>query len=248
MSRDISPDVSTIRLFLTEPHPCSYLKNRSATTAFVDPSLPLNAPIYDRLTDSGFRRSGKYLYIPHCQSCSACQPSRIPVAAFKPSRQQRRCLRKNADLQVSLKASVDNNEHFVLYSRYICERHADGDMYPPTRSQYDDFIGSPFEFTRYLEFRKNGQLLACSVVDVLDRGISAIYTYFDPAEDGRSLGTMAILSALDQARQLNLSYVYLGYWIESCAKMRYKTRFKPIDILIDGNWQEYEDKRPKRGG
>ncbi|MCV6605077.1 MAG: arginyltransferase, partial [Porticoccaceae bacterium] len=107
MSRDISPDVSTIRLFLTEPHPCSYLKNRSATTAFVDPSLPLNASIYDRLTDSGFRRSGKYLYIPHCQNCSACQPSRIPVAAFKPNRQQRRCRRDNSDLDVFLKSSVD---------------------------------------------------------------------------------------------------------------------------------------------
>ncbi|MGS2722172.1 arginyltransferase [Porticoccus sp. GXU_MW_L64] len=248
MSRDISPDVSTIRLFLTEPHPCSYLKNRSATTAFVDPSLPLTAPVYDRLTDSGFRRSGKYLYIPHCQSCSACQPSRIPVAAFKPNRQQRRCIRDNADLEITLASSVDHDEHFMLYSDYICLRHADGDMYPPTRSQYDDFIASPFAFTRYLEFRYQGKLVACSLVDILDRGISAIYTYYDPKAERRSLGTMAILTAVEESRRRNLPYVYLGYWIADCQKMRYKTRFKPVEILSEGNWQPHSDKNTKSGG
>ena len=239
MSRDISPDVSTIRLFLTEPHPCSYLENHSATTAFVDPVLPLSAPLYDRLSDSGFRRSGKYLYMPHCQNCNACQPSRIPVSAFVPSRQQRRCSKNNRDLKVSLCDKINGDEHFVLYSNYICRRHADGDMYPPTRDQYDDFIGTPLEFTRFLEFRHNEKLLACSVVDILDRGISAIYTYFDPAETRRSLGVMAILAIIDQARRLQLPYVYLGYWIADCQKMSYKTNFRPVEMLIDGNWQEY---------
>ncbi|MCV6604395.1 MAG: GNAT family N-acetyltransferase, partial [Porticoccaceae bacterium] len=119
--------------------------------------------------------------------------------------------------------------------------HSDGDMYPPTRSQYDDFIASPFEFTRYLELRHKGRLIACSLVDVLDHGISAIYTYYDPADTRRSLGTMAILAAIGEARSRNLPYLYLGYWIANCQKMRYKTRFKPIEILNDGNWQPHSE-------
>lgn len=239
MSRDISPDLSTIRLFLTEPHQCSYLSDRAATTAFVDPALPISRQMYNRLSESGFRRSGRYLYVPHCQNCSACIPARIPAAAFTPNRQQRRCARDNQDLEIKVLKQVDGDEHFILYSSYICKRHADGDMYPPTRSQYDDFIGSPFEFTRFVEFRLNGRLLGCSVVDILDHSISAIYTYYDPSEERRSLGTMAILAIIDLARRQNLQCVYLGYWIDACSKMRYKTRFQPIELLIDGAWQPY---------
>lgn len=239
MSRDIAPDLSTIRLFLTEPHQCSYLSDRSATTAFVDPALPVSREMYSHLSNSGFRRSGRYLYTPHCQTCNACVPARIPAAAFTPSRQQRRCEKKNRDLEISVNERVNGDEHFLLYSDYICQRHADGDMYPPTRSQYNDFIGSPFEFTRFMEFRLDEKLLACSLVDILDNSIAAIYTYYDPAEQQRSLGTRAIMAMVELARQRQLPYVYLGYWISACPKMRYKTRFRPVELLIDGSWQPH---------
>lgn len=236
MTRDVTPDLAKVRLFLTEPHPCSYLRDRSATTAFVDPVLPINSDLYSRLSEHGFRRSGKFLYIPRCQGCAACVPARIPVADFAPSRRQRRCLKKNTDLKMSVLNRIDDSEHFSIYERYIQERHSDGDMFPPSRGQYDDFIGSTAPFTRFLEFRKDGRLLAASVVDILENGLSAIYTYFDPNEERRSLGAFAILSMIDLARQHHIPHVYLGYWIDGCRKMLYKTQYQPVELLTDGVW------------
>lgn len=240
MTRDVTPDLSHIRLFLTEPHSCSYLKNQLATTAFVDPALPIDSELYNRLSGFGFRRSGKYLYIPRCQSCNACIPARIPVADFTPSRQQRRCLSRNRDVKIHCLTTINRTEHFELYKRYIQQRHSDGDMYPPNRSQYEDFIGGSLEFSRFLEFRLEGKLIASSLIDVLHAGVSAIYTYYDPELDARSLGTYAILSILNYARSEAIPYVYLGYWIKSCRKMQYKTRFQPIELLQDGCWQHVE--------
>ncbi|WIO75574.1 arginyltransferase [Porticoccaceae bacterium LTM1] len=239
MTRDVTPDLAKVRLFLTEPHPCSYLRDRSATTAFVDPALPISSDLYARLSEHGFRRSGKFLYIPRCQGCAACIPARIPVAEFIPNRQQRRCLKKNADIKLSVLNRIDGDEHFSIYEQYIHQRHSDGDMYPPNRSQYDDFIGSTAPFTRFLEFRKDGRLLAASVADILDNGLSAIYTYFDPSEDQRSLGAFAILSMINFARQNYIPHVYLGYWIDGCRKMRYKTQYQPVELLVEGAWTPY---------
>ena len=236
MTRDISPDVQRVRLLLTEPHPCSYLPDQQATTAFVDPQQYVDMRLYSRLSRLGFRRSGKYLYIPRCAKCSACLATRIRVATFNSNRQQRKCLKRNQDLRVGSNRYIDVAEHYPLYQTYIANRHNDGDMFPPTIQQYNDFINSLTEISSINEFRYQGKLVAASVMDRLDDGLSAIYTYFSPGEAKRSLGTFAILTAIEQAKTLGLPFVYLGYWIKNCHKMSYKSRFDSLEVLLGGEW------------
>ena len=237
MTRDISPDMGTIKLCLTEPHDCSYLQGRRSTTAFVDPELNIDTQLYSKMTAMGFRRSGPYLYAPMCAQCNACVPARVPVASFKESRGQKRCWKKNADITIEQLDVLNIDEHFPLYARYINERHKDGDMYPPFRKQFEDFLGNPWQSTRFLEFRLAGKLIGCAVVDILNNGVSAIYTYFDPLYSDRGLGNLAVLYEIRMARQLELDYLYLGYWIADCAKMKYKTNYRPLELYRGNNWQ-----------
>lgn len=236
MTRDISPDLEKLRLYLTEPHPCSYLPDRQATTAFVDPRVVIDAELYNRLSDLGFRRSGRYIYTPRCASCKACIPIRIDAAAFSPNRRQRKCLNRNRDLTVALVDSVDVEEHYPLYERYITVRHSEGDMYPPSRAQYQDFIGRPWHSTTFLELRARGRLLGCAVTDWLRNGLSAIYTYFDPEEERRSLGTFAILKQVETVLARGKRYVYLGFWIRDSAKMNYKIHYRPAELFVNDTW------------
>lgn len=236
MTRDISPDLEKIRLYLTEPHPCSYLPDRQATTAFVDPKVVIDADLYNRLSDLGFRRSGRYVYTPRCANCKACIPIRIDAAGFSPSRLQRKCLNRNQDVTVTLADQVDIEEHYPLYESYISARHQDGDMYPPSRAQYQDFIGRAWHSTTFLEFRIRGTLVGCAVTDWLYNGLSAIYTYFDPHAERRSLGTFAILKQLETVLARGRRYVYLGFWIRDSAKMNYKIRYRPAELFIGDHW------------
>lgn len=241
MTRDISPDLRYLRLFFTRPHKCSYLPEREAVTSFVDPAIPINSTLYSQLSRLGFRRSGKFFYAPSCGSCQACVACRIVAAEFRPGRAFRRCLKKNSDLEYRIVSRVDFEEHYSVFEQYINQRHNDGDMYPPSRDQYLDFLGEGSEVTSYLEFRREGELVACSVVDVLDDGLSAIYTYYRPEEEHRSPGTLAILALVELARQRALPYVYLGYWIEDCRKMSYKNRFQPLELYQGNRWVRQAD-------
>lgn len=228
--------LANVRVFATYPHNCSYLAGEQATTLFVDPSTPIDARIYSQLSYIGFRRSGPHLYRPHCAACNACVPARVPVEAFTPNRSQRRILARNADLEARVVESINSDAHFALYSRYIEQRHRDGDMYPPDREQYDSFLTREWGSTSFVEFRAAGRLLAVAVMDRLENGLSAIYTYYEPAEEKRSLGSFVILWQIERARALALPAVYLGYWIRNCRKMNYKTRFRPIELLANGHW------------
>ena len=236
MTRDISSDIQRIRLFQAEPHACSYLSGRDSTTAFVDPELSVDPELYERLSMVGFRRSGPYLYTPMCGACKACISARVPVALFRPSRAQKRCLKRNLDIKVERCDSIDLEKHYPLYAKYINERHADGDMYPPTKLQFEQFLGDAWECTQYLEFHLNDELIGCAVVDVLPESLSAIYTYFDPALDRRGLGNLAVLLQIQMAEVLDKRYVYLGYWIEDCQKMNYKKQYQPIELLQENSW------------
>lgn len=236
MSRDISSDIQRIKLFQTEPHPCSYLPGRESTTAFVDPELSVDPEIYERLSMAGFRRSGPYLYTPMCDACKACIPARLAVADFRPNRAQKRCLKRNTDLKIVRCDSIDSQQHYSLYAKYINQRHADGDMFPPSRVQFDQFLGDAWECTQYLEFYLNDVLIGCAVVDVLPDSLSAIYTYFDPALDRRGLGNLAVLLQIDMALEIGKRYVYLGYWIEDCHKMNYKKQYQPMELLQENRW------------
>lgn len=230
-------ELATLKLYATRPHPCSYLADKEATTVFIDPNAEITGPLYSELSHYGFRRSGSHIYRPHCNSCQACIPIRVCVDDFSPNRSQKRCLKSNADLQVVERDRIDNEECFKLYERYINERHADGDMYPADEEQYRDFLTAEWGVTRFLEFRNAQQkLLGIAVVDFLSNALSAVYTFYDPDEEKRSLGRFAILYQLEHAKQLELPFVYLGYWIKQCSKMSYKTDYRPYQLLINQNW------------
>jgi arginyl-tRNA--protein-N-Asp/Glu arginylyltransferase len=229
-------DLSNLKLFTTRPYPCSYLDDREATTLFIDPDADVDVALYSRLSEYGFRRSGQHIYRPRCSQCQACLPMRIPVDYFSLNRKQRKCWSRNQDLDVQVLRTIDTDEHYELYERYIRERHADGDMYPPSRQQYRDFLSPEWGATRYLEFRHQGRLIAVAVSDELDHGLSAIYTFFAPDEGRRSLGSYAVLYQIEWAKKLGLSYVYLGYWIKQCQKMSYKSDYKPFQLLVNNHW------------
>lgn len=231
--------VRDLRFFLTVPHACSYLEGREATTLFLDPQESPGRGVYDALALLGFRRSGRHLYRPHCEGCSACISVRIPVADFAPSRNQRRLARRNADLSLHVRPAIFDSEHYALYAHYIRTRHSDGDMYPPSHEQYRTFLTLDQDYARLLEFRLEGRLVAVAAYDQLEHGLSAIYTFFDPdpALDRRSLGTFAVLSLVERARDLGLPHVYLGYWIRECRKMNYKQAFRPLEMLDGRHWR-----------
>lgn len=228
--------LARLKFYATQPHACSYLPDEQATTLFLDPSQPMDVKVYAELSDLGFRRSGDHLYRPHCQRCNACIPARIPTAGLQLNRQQKRILKRNADLSITGVRPAFTEEYYQLYSNYIEQRHFDGDMYPPSREQFQMFLVRDLPFSRFYEFRLGSRLLAVAVTDVLPNGLSAVYTFYDPSEERRSLGRYAILWQVQEAERLDLNAVYLGYWIKNCRKMNYKTEYRPIELLINQRW------------
>ncbi|MAD43993.1 MAG: arginyltransferase [Oceanospirillaceae bacterium] len=219
-----------------ETHSCSYLEGQQSRSLYVDPRAELDGHTLTLLSLNGFRRSGRLMYRPACPDCHACLPVRIRVNEFLPSRSQKRTLRRNRDLTLEVTRPDSSEETYRLYERYISERHQDGDMYPPSEQQYDDFLASDFGTTAFLKARKNGRLVACMVFDQLEDGLSSVYSFYDPDEQDRSLGTWLILQANYLAHGLALPYNYLGYLVHESKKMAYKRKFVPLDALIDGKW------------
>ncbi|MEQ8484054.1 MAG: arginyltransferase [Pseudomonadales bacterium] len=224
------------QFFLTPGHACSYLPRRQAHTLFLDPRDTITLETYQLLTDQGFRRSGSHLYRPHCRSCRACVPTRVPVERFEPRRSQRRTLTRNADLTVQIHHGTFSPRFYDLYARYIAGRHADGDMYPPSKDQFRSFLLSQWADTLFLCSYLGDALVAVAVTDRQRNGLSAIYTFFDPALADRSLGVWSVLQQIELARHLDLPYLYLGYWIRDAGKMSYKIDYRPTELLIDGVW------------
>lgn len=227
-----------LKVYTTYPHSCSYLPEQEATTLFVDPRTPMSSNLYSQLSLLGFRRSGSHLYRPNCGTCSACIPARVPVSSFSPRRSQRRTLKRNRDVFVRELDDIGSDEAFGLYQRYIEARHNDGDMYPPSRDQYQSFLSDEWGVTRFYGLHIDEQLVGVAVADLLDDGLSAIYTFYEPDLGDRGLGTFAVLWQIEKTRELGLDYVYLGYWIKQCQKMAYKIQFRPLELYINGNWVE----------
>ena len=224
------------QFFLTPPHPCSYLDGRDARTLFLDPRDSIDLPTYSALTRMGFRRSGDHLYRPHCEGCSACIPTRLPVSEFHWSRRFRRIHHRNADVEVAVREPVCNATYYDLYSRYIRARHASGGMYPPTEAQFRSFLTSQWSNSSFLSLTLRGRLVGVAVTDRIADGLSAIYTFFDPDCGERSLGVFAVLAQIEYCRSNDIPYLYLGYWIRDCTKMSYKTDYRPIELLISNRW------------
>ncbi len=220
---------------VTQAFQCSYLdEQQEQLLVCMEDDEDLNAH-YSSLIQVGFRRSGEQLYRPYCKNCNACESLRIVTASFKPSRSQKRILNKNNDIAVETVVH-ERDDYYSLYETYISLKHSDGSMYPPSYEQYRNFIHCNWQNPIYIEGRIKDKLVGVAVTDKVNRGLSALYTYFDPNMSNRSLGTFFILQQIKECKKLNIPYLYLGYQIDECSKMNYKRKFLPHQRYQNGHW------------
>jgi len=238
-----------LRLFHTPEHACGYWPERLARDLVLDPGDPRLGDLYPQALSWGFRRSGNLIYRPHCRDCQACIAVRVPVADFRPDRSQRRCLARNADLEVRVCPAERTEEHFALYRRYLGARHPGGGMDDHGIAEFDQFLITAWGQGRFLEIRTRqahgtGTLLAVAVTDLAPEALSAVYTFYDPEETARGLGTFAILQQIAWAQRDHRRHLYLGYWIHGHRKMAYKRRFRPLEAFTGQAWSLMSENDP----
>ena len=240
----------TPQFYLTAPSPCPYLAGQEERKVFTHLVGERAPELNDLLTHGGFRRSQSIAYRPACETCRACVSVRVVAADFKPSRTMRRIAERNADVVGEMRASTPTSEQYSVFRGYLDARHRDGGMADMTVLDYAMMIEDSHVDTRLVEYRRRGiapgngrglgQLLAVALTDVLSDGLSMVYSFFDPDEGERSLGTLMILDHIERAKRMNLQYVYLGYWVPGSRKMEYKGRFLPQERLMPSGWSRVE--------
>jgi arginine-tRNA-protein transferase len=245
MGTDPGQHADDFRLFQTTEHACGYWPERVARDLVFDPRDPRMQQWYPLALGWGFRRSGDIVYRPHCAQCRACVAVRIPVARFHPDRSQRRCLARNANVDMRVRPAERTDEQLALYRRYLTARHAGGGMDGHGALEFDQFLVGSWSEGRFIELREHadngqGQLLAVAVTDVVDSAISAVYTFYEPGLEHRSLGTLSILKQIEWARSTGRTHLYLGYWIHGHRKMDYKRRFRPIEGFDGREWRDLD--------
>jgi len=227
-----------LTFYRSGPMPCPYLPGRIEQQLFTELAGNGVQEVFEQLSLGGFRRSHHIAYRPACRGCSACVPVRIDATGFETTRSWRRILRDNADLTVASVGKGITDEQYRLFQDYVRSRHGDGDMARMNRRDYATMVvSSPVE-TEMVEFRDPaGTLVAACLMDRLSDGLSAVYSYFDPDQPKRSLGSYVVLWMVEEARRTGLPYVYLGFWIEDSPKMAYKGRFRPLEAFSTDGWQ-----------
>jgi arginine-tRNA-protein transferase len=227
--------------YTTAPMPCPYLAGRTERKIVTELTGAESDALHDRLSRAGFRRSHNIAYSPVCPGCQACIPIRIVCGRFQPDRTQKRVIRTNADLVAGEVTARATAEQFNLFQRYQQARHNDGDMASMGFYDYRAMIEDTPITTHVAEFRDaEGRLVAACLTDRLSDGLSAVYSFYDPMMERRSLGTYAVLQLVRRALELGLPYVYLGYWVPQSRKMAYKARFQPSEILTGGHWRQMD--------
>ena len=240
MSLPNEPALNKLQFYVTTPYACGYLPGKLAQSLIATPHHLVDANIYSGLIQQGFRRSGKFAYRPHCETCNACVPTRIILDKFAPTRSQKRAFKQHRNLRAHIMPLGFHQQHFALYASYQQARHAEPENFNQDKDeaeQYRQFLCQSNVESLMVEFRDaNNALKIVSVVDVVNDGVSAVYTFYDTSESKASLGTYSIMWQTEWTKILGLPYLYLGYWIATSEKMAYKQAFKPQQKLIDGEW------------
>jgi len=235
------------QFYLTAPTACPYLPGKYERKVFTHLVGEKAAALNDILTQGGFRRSQNIAYRPACEGCRACVSVRVVVDAFRPSRSFRRILRRNADLIGNEVPPQPSADQYALFRDYLDARHAHGGMAEMSVLDYAMMVEDTHVETRLVEYRRRGPdtamtgrgrgpLLAVALTDILSDGLSMVYSFYDPTQEDRSLGTYMILDHIERARRAGLPYVYLGYWVNGSRKMGYKIRFQPQEHLTGIGW------------
>ncbi len=241
----------TPQFYLTAPSPCPYLPGKEERKVFTHLVGERAGELNDLLTHGGFRRSQSIAYRPACDACRACVSVRVIAGEFRPSRNMRRVMDHNADVVGDMRSSLPTSEQYSVFRAYLDSRHRNGGMADMTVLDYAMMVEDSHVQTRMIEYRRRGpdsgitgrgagQLLGVTLVDVLSDGLSMVYSFFDPDQGSRSLGTFMILDHIARARRMGLDYVYLGYWVRNARKMDYKGRFLPQERLMPEGWRRVD--------
>jgi arginine-tRNA-protein transferase len=234
------------QFFITAPSPCPYLQGRVERKVFTHLVGHDARSLNTQLSQGGFRRSQNIAYRPACDGCAACVSVRVPVNTFSLSSSFRRTLKSNADINATVVKSEATSEHYSLFRGYIDQRHSDGGMADMTVLDFSAMIDDNFVDSRLVEYRvrsEGGRLAGAVLIDILGDGISMIYSFYDPDERRRSLGTYMILDNIARVRRLGLPFLYLGYWVQGSRKMDYKSRFLPQERLTADGWALHKETR-----
>ncbi len=251
----------TPQFYLTAPSPCPYLGGKEERKVFTHLVGERAPELNNILTQGGFRRSQSIAYRPACESCRACVSVRVVANDFRPTQSMRRIVRRNADIASEMRIAVPTSEQYAIFRAYLDSRHRDGGMADMTVLDYAMMVEDSHIETRITEYRRReppgadsaaradgrdgihrggGDLLAIALTDVLGDGLSMVYSFFEPDEAARSLGTLMVLDHIARAQRMGLTYVYLGYWVRGSRKMDYKSRFLPQERLMPEGWARVE--------
>ena len=239
----------TPQFYLTAPSPCPYLGGKEERKVFTHLVGERAPELNNILTQGGFRRSQSIAYRPACEGCRSCVSVRVVAKDFRPTQSMRRISRRNADIASEMRIAVPTSEQYAIFRAYLDSRHRDGGMADMTVLDYAMMVEDSHIETRIIEYRRRdaetpqragGDLVAIALTDVLGDGLSMVYSFFEPDEAARSLGTFMVLDHIARAQRMGLSYVYLGYWVRGSRKMDYKSRFLPQERLMPDGWARVE--------